>query len=983
MKSHRGGYFLVCLVCALVLLTICFRAVIFGGQQFGYRDIAHFYYPLYQRVQQEWSAGRIPLWEPEENGGIPLMGNPTAAVLYPGKAIFGVLPYGWGMRVYVIGHLLLGFAGAVVLARSLGVGATGSLLAGLSYAFGAPVLFQYTNVIYLVGAAWLPLGFHAVDRLVRRHDRWAVPELSVVLALQMLGGDPQSAYLTLICGASYSLGLTWVDAYGAPKLRRLLALLFGAVLVWSIGVVLVASSARSLSAQLPALPAWFPSLSTVWAVVLACAGTLALIAGRSVPVVIRIRPLILGLGGACALSLALAAAHLIPTVEYSRQSFRALDRSPVEIYPFSVEPYRVLEFAWPGFYGAVCPENRYWLATIEPLTNHEFWSPSLYVGALTIVLALAAAGVRGGPPWRTWLTIVGIVGLIASLGRFGSPLWLARWIPALSAEIGAHDPAFVGPFRPDGRPMDGDGGLYWLMTAVLPGFGTFRFPAKLLTLTALSVSVLAGLGWDRLIAAGSKRVTILSTALCVAGLLALVGTLMGREAILAFWTRRVLAASSSLGPLVPTGALIELQRALIHGGIALAAAACLALTARRHRRLASVLAVASLGIDLAVANGRLVWSVPQAVFDRVPEAVRQIQLAEQRDPSPGPYRVHRMPHWLPYAWPKQGSAERLAEIVEWERDTVQPLYGLPEHTNYTMTKGALELYDYLWFFRPRMVRAEGPIADALGATSGQPILYYPRRGFDLWGTRYYLLPVRSDGWAEENRAYASFLNEIEIVYPKLDSFQGSASERKSQMDRWKDERDWQLFRSKTAYPRAWAVHEARFINPITGLDPADRERPMRLLLYQNDALWHEANLPVFDTRETALIETDEKQQLAPYLPGRSPADTDSVRVVEHTPQRVVIDATMARAGLVILADVFYPGWYLEIDGSPAPILRANRMMRGAAVRAGKHRLVYRYDPPSFRIGAIISVGALAVLGGTIFVASRGPKRQVDPGNDSR
>ena len=32
------------------------------------------------------------------------------------------------------------------------------------------------------------------------------------------------------------------------------------------------------------------------------------------------------------------------------------------------------------------------------------------------------------------------------------------------------------------------------------------------------------------------------------------------------------------------------------------------------------------------------------------------------------------------------------------------------------------------------------------------------------------------------------------------------------------------------------------------------------------------------------------------------------------------------------------------------------MMRGAAVPAGKHTLVYTYEPESFRIGAIVSLG---------------------------
>ena len=35
---------------------------------------------------------------------MPLLGNPTAAVLYPGKLVFAILPYAWGARTYVVAH---------------------------------------------------------------------------------------------------------------------------------------------------------------------------------------------------------------------------------------------------------------------------------------------------------------------------------------------------------------------------------------------------------------------------------------------------------------------------------------------------------------------------------------------------------------------------------------------------------------------------------------------------------------------------------------------------------------------------------------------------------------------------------------------------------------------------------------------------------------------------------------------------------------
>ncbi len=158
------------LLCLSAVVIACYGGVLFGGRQFGFRDAAHFYYPLYWRVQQEWSAGRLPLWEPGENGGTPLLGSPMAAVLYPGKILFALVPYAWGLRLYTVGHEVLAFWAMVALMRSWRVSWIGAALAGLSYAFGGVVLSDYFNVIYLVGAAWLPLGFRAADRWLR----WAI-----------------------------------------------------------------------------------------------------------------------------------------------------------------------------------------------------------------------------------------------------------------------------------------------------------------------------------------------------------------------------------------------------------------------------------------------------------------------------------------------------------------------------------------------------------------------------------------------------------------------------------------------------------------------------------------------------------------------------------------------------------------------------------------------------------------------------------------
>ena len=83
-------------------------------------------------------------------------------------------------------------------------------------------------------------------------------------------------------------------------------------------------------------------------------------------------------------------------------------------------------------------------------------------------------------------------------------------------------------------------------------------------------------------------------------------------------------------------------------------------------------------------------------------------------------------------------------------------------------------------------------------------------------------------------------------------------------------------------------------------------------------------------------------------------------MLRNDADRVELQTSLERRGIVVLADVYYSGWELTIDGSPAPLYRVNRMMRRRlAVDAGDHSLVFTYRPLSFRAGLIVSCVGLA------------------------
>jgi hypothetical protein len=318
-----------------------------------------------------------------------------------------------------------------------------------------------------------------------------------------------------------------------------------------------------------------------------------------------------------------------------------------------------------------------------------------------------------------------------------------------------------------------------------------------------------------------------------------------------------------------------------------------------------------------------------------------------------------MPPWYPSAFFTHRSQDRIAEIVAWERATLQPSHGIPFGVDYAFVPGVLEPYEFVWFFRPMLRRLDPETAGDLGVPAGRPVLAYPRRSVDLWNTRYFLLPTNPGDWLDESRGIAAFLDRAERLHPDLDALRRSGGE--SALARWQAEQDWQLLRNEAAFPRAWVVHEARRIEPVDPGDPEALDRAMRRLLLQNDRLWHDPRRPVLDLRTTALIESDDPDVLRGFVAPGASMTSERVTVVRHEPGRVELAVELDRPGVVILADTYYPGWRLTLDGQPSTILRANRMMRGAAVPAGRHRLVFRYEPWSVRLGFVAGVAGLVLV----------------------
>ena len=935
-------------IVAFVLVALaCFQAVLFRGEQFGYRDSSSYYYPLHARAVAQWKAGHVPLWDPDENGGLPLLGNPTAAVLYPAKLIFAAVPFAWASRLYLVGHVVLAFAAMTVCMRGFGISRTGAVLGGLSYGFGGPVLLQYCNAIYLVGSAWLPLGVLAADAWLRRGYLRAIAGLAVVLAMEILGGDIQIAYMTGLFTGLYAIWIVIGDRLRFRSAKQTVI----AIVVWAVGV--------------PFMAAWLPSCREWGSVgVIGAAFKPAMLAALGYGVFRlardrkwRLLKLWGGLALAAAMGASLAGVQLFPVFELSRMSFRLSETAHMDPYGYSLEPYRLLEFIWPGIFGIEYPENRWWLLAIPPVDSHLPWVSTLYLGALPILLAMC--GMRGGadvPAWRIPMIATVAIGLALSIGRFGSPLWWARCVPELSSILGAHGVSGSSLFRnEDGAVRDAFGSPYWMLSAIAPGLSWFRFPAKQLVFVSLGVSMLAGLGWDRIVSGFMKPSSRIVYGILGVSALVLLGSFLFQTSLTNTLTAHAKVASLA-GPIDAGGAIAEVRRSVLHASLAMGSALLVMIAAGKGRRWSGAAAMILLAIDLSLTNSRYVWTIPQEGFEKSSRAANAIADAERAASSPSPFRIQRMPEWHPLRWIRTRSPNRLAEIQGWQRDTLQSGYGMLHGLQYTLTPGVIEPETFLNMFDPWTIPLEPPGARMLKLETGRPIRYYPRRAFDVWGSRYFILPKSPYNWLDPNRAIASFLPNTEVVAPNAKTLSSEEAIRL-----WDENEDWQILRNRQVLPRAWIVHDVRVRPPLDSIESADSKSIKRSLLYQGDPLWTIPGRPVENPRTTAWVQTGTLPD-GMKMDGEPPSESESVVITHEEPGHIVMEAVLERDGLVVMSSHFYPGWKLTIDGAPSEILRTNLSMRGAMVRSGRHRLVYSYEPESVRIGLVFTVlGVIAIL----------------------
>jgi hypothetical protein len=879
-------------------------------------DEVRLFFPFLTVVQQELRQGVIPFWNPHIAAGVPVQASGFYKVLYPPIAVLLlVLPVAYSMSLSIILHTFMGALFTYFFLREIGSGRFGCMIAAIVFAFGGYLVILMPSTAQFPTIIWLPLLLWSLERTLRRKNwRWAIIG-GLVLTMQVLAGQLQVVLYSLTGLTFYAVYRTVMILFDTKDLKDSMQPLLHVAVVTLIG-------------------------------------------------------------------LGLAAFQILPTLELAAQGIRtemAAVGATTGNFPGvlnEISPKTLLRVIIPDIFGSDLDKN------IAPGFTHGVYT---YFGLLPLFFIVASLF---SPHRRLAWGLLGIALLV----------WLVMYS--------------VPPF-------------YQLFDMFYPSFKELGFHRAQM-LTAMFGAAAVGLGADWLI---RERPAAFIRKLIYGGLVgaALLVVVLVGVAYAAKYQQRFFWFVPSLDRLEPEP--VYLLSSLLFGLLFLVAGICLLWLWAVNgigRNTFGVMALVLIVIDLFLTHiDYLPAYEPKMLYPPTPSIIAMHELEAQNDQPFRIVSVNRL-FWGDIATvfafdDVQGYDSFLlkrysdyVDLTEARADTNFRIAAFEARTS-----KFLDALNVKYIYAPRykltggdwvslLTQVESPQVESPHSYAGQP---------DEWTLKGWLQPVMlaptpskitfagrldyptqietavafaPEQWGQPDAGVifevtvqdASLLEPQIVLSQRLTTREAAGQEWQPVVidlseftgreilvsfvttavdpaTKW--DAAWanpllsdsskvellyygpnSIYLNKNYLPRAWVVHQ------VTEVAPEDTEAAIVAL-----------SDPEFEPAQMAVIEGNLEQPVVPA------SGSETVTAVSRSSSSTIFQAQLSAPGLLVLSDIYYPGWNAYVDGEQRPLYATNVAMRGVFLPEGNHTVEFRYEPQTFRMGLYISAATVLILLGVV------------------
>lgn len=155
-------------------------------------------------------------------------------------------------------------------------------------------------------------------------------------------------------------------------------------------------------------------------------------------------------------------------------------------------------------------------------------------------------------------------------------------------------------------------------------------------------------------------------------------------------------------------------------------------------------------------------------------------------------------------------------------------------------------------------------------------------------------------------------------------------------------------------PNPLACGNAWFVSEIKPVENADAEL---------------AALKAFNPKKTAIVAKEFEKEVAGFTPSADSAA--NIKLTEYIANHLTYESNSSKEGLAVFSEIYYAkGWKASIDGKEVPHFRADYVLRAMRIPAGKHTIVFSFEPESYLTGekyALMgSILVLLIIAGAVF-----------------
>ncbi len=144
-----------------------------------------------------------------------------------------------------------------------------------------------------------------------------------------------------------------------------------------------------------------------------------------------------------------------------------------------------------------------------------------------------------------------------------------------------------------------------------------------------------------------------------------------------------------------------------------------------------------------------------------------------------------------------------------------------------------------------------------------------------------------------------------------------------------------------AQARPTALGNAWFVDNVKIVENANEE----IASLKEENGFNPARTAVVDKRFSSIVKES--------IPNRD--TTATIKLISYAPNHLVYEYDSKTEQIVVFSEIYYDlGWKAFIDGKPAEQFRADYVLRGLVVPAGKHTIEFKYQLKSFEIASLVS-----------------------------